>query len=102
MSDLLERLRDMAAGKHDDLGVAAEAIEEIIDLNWRVVEIEKERDELRALNAQLSVVARACNERLIDVEKERDNLRTQVSEWVERANSFERDLRTERGWKEER
>lgn len=74
MSDLLERLRDMAAGKHDDLDIAAKAIEEIIDLNWRVVQLEEERDKLRA----------------------------QVSEWVERANSFERDLRTERGWREDR
>ena len=48
MSDLLERLRDMAAGKHDDLGVAAEAIEDIIDLNWRVVQLEEERDPHRS------------------------------------------------------
>ena len=47
MSELLERLRDMAAGKNDDLSVAAEAIQEIIDLHWQIVGLEKERDELR-------------------------------------------------------
>lgn len=57
MSDLLERLRDMAAGKSDDLDIAAEAIEEIIDLNWRVVLIEEERD---ALRAQIAAHEKVC------------------------------------------
>jgi len=33
MSNLIERLRDLSAGRHDDLSVATEAIEEIEKLS---------------------------------------------------------------------